>query len=136
MYLLLVSSGSTLGSGEACALALGAARATTTVGRGERKVNVLLAVETDDERGDVDDLLANADVALLDQDTGVVDRLGKTELEDLGLEAALEEILGLEVEHVIELFFCFVFYLNRNEINVTNKISLPCSCSRRAHRCG
>ena len=79
------------------------AGAATTERRGEREVNVLLRVETDDERGDVDDLLADADVALADQDTGVVDRLGKAELVDESLEAALQEILSLEGQDVIEL---------------------------------
>jgi hypothetical protein len=75
----------------------------TTVGRGEGEVNVLLGVETDDERRNVDDLLADADVALTDQDTGVVDGLGETELVDAGLEAALQEILNLQGKDVIEL---------------------------------
>jgi nucleoside-triphosphatase THEP1 len=43
------------------------------------------------------------DVALADQDTGVVDRLGKTELVDAGLETALEEVLDLKGQDVIEL---------------------------------
>jgi hypothetical protein len=64
---------------------------------------VLLGVETDNERGNVDDLLADADVALADQNTGVVDRLGKAELVDESLEAALQEILSLEGQDVIEL---------------------------------
>lgn len=64
---------------------------------------MLLGVEADHERGDVDDLLADADVALTDQDTGVVDGLGETELVDARLETALQEILNLEGEHVIEL---------------------------------
>lgn len=84
------------------ALALDTAGAAAAVGRLERVVDVLLRVEADNERGDVDDLLADADVALADEDTGVVDRLGEAELEDLGLEAALEEVLGLEGEHVVE----------------------------------
>jgi hypothetical protein len=46
---------------------------------------VLLRVEADNERRNVDDLLADADVALTDQDTGVVNGLGETELVDLGL---------------------------------------------------
>lgn len=74
-----------------------------TKGRGQGEVDVLLGVETDHERGNVDDLLADADVALADQDTGVVDRLGETELVDTGLQAALEEILDLEGQDVIEL---------------------------------
>ena len=38
----------------------------------------LLRVESDNERRNVDDLLANSDVPLPDKDTGVVNRLGKT----------------------------------------------------------
>jgi hypothetical protein len=75
----------------------------TAEGRGQGEVNVLLGVETDDERRNVDDLLADADVTLANQDTGVVDRLGEAELVDAGLEAALEEILNLEGQDVIEL---------------------------------
>lgn len=72
-------------------------------GRGQGEVNVLLRVETDDERRNVDDLLADTDVALADQDTGVVDGLGKAELVDASLKAALQEILDLEGQDVIEL---------------------------------
>ena len=79
------------------------AGAAATEGRGQGEVDVLLGVETDDEGRHVDDLLADADVALTDQDTGVVDGLGKTELVDAGLQAALEEILNLEGQDVIEL---------------------------------
>jgi hypothetical protein len=43
------------------------------------------------------------DVALADQDTGVVDRLGETELVDAGLETALQEVLNLKGQDVIEL---------------------------------
>lgn len=43
------------------------------------------------------------DVSLLDEDTGVVDRLGETQLVNAGLEAALEEVLDLEGQDVIEL---------------------------------
>lgn len=64
---------------------------------------MLLGVETDNEGGDIDDLLANTDVALANQDTGVVDGLGKTELVDTGLQAALQEILNLQGQDVIEL---------------------------------
>jgi len=41
-------------------------------------------------------------VALADENASVVNRLGKTRLEDLGLEAALHEVLGLEGEDVVE----------------------------------
>lgn len=63
---------------------------------------MLLGVETDNERRDVDDLLADTDVTLADEDTGVVDRLGEARLEDLSLKTALKEILDLEGKHVIE----------------------------------
>jgi hypothetical protein len=38
-----------------------ATRASSTEWRGKGEVNVLLGVETDDERGDVDDLLSDTD---------------------------------------------------------------------------
>lgn len=43
------------------------------------------------------------DVALADQDTGVVDGLGESELVDTSLQATLQEILNLEGQDVIEL---------------------------------
>jgi len=93
---------------------------------------VHLAVGSDQERRDVDDLLANSarqekreaiasemmlarrtsgereekdipDVSLPDEHAGVVDRSGEAELEDRGLEATLEEVLGGEREDVVEL---------------------------------
>lgn len=64
---------------------------------------MLLGVEPDDEGGHVDHLLADADVPLPDEDAGVVDGLGQPQLEHLGLEAALQEVLDLEAQHVIEL---------------------------------
>jgi len=76
---------------------------------------VLLGVETDNERRDVDDLLADADVALLDEDTGVMDRLGETELVDLGLEPSFQEIFVLQGEHVIELHAAFVQDTDTNQ---------------------
>jgi len=42
-------------------------------------------------------------VPLADENTSVVDGLGKTELVDASLEAALQEILNLQGKHVIEL---------------------------------
>lgn len=84
------------------------AGATTAEGRGQGEVDVLLGVETDHEGGHVDDLLADADVALADQDTGVVDGLGETELVDASLQTALKEILDLEGQDVIELHAALV----------------------------
>lgn len=78
-------------------------RAAATEWRVQGEVNVLLGVETDDERRNVDNLLANTDVALADENTSVVDRLGKTELVDASLETTLQEILELKGKHVIEL---------------------------------
>lgn len=46
-------------------LAPDAAGAASTEGRGQGEVDVLLRVETDNERGDVDDLLADAAKALV-----------------------------------------------------------------------
>merc|ERR1719187_1031344 len=86
-----------------CVSPLDAAGSSTTEGRLEAEVNVLLGVEPHDEAGYVDHLLPNSNVTLSDEDTSMVDRLGKSKLEHLGLKTTLQEILNLETEHVIEL---------------------------------
>jgi hypothetical protein len=114
-------------------LAADTSRTATTEGRGESEVNVLLGVETDHEGWNVDDLLADTipllvrytcelnsdknipDVTLADQDTGVVDRLGKTELVDTGLETTLQEILNLQGQDVIELHAGLVEHTDTNQ---------------------
>jgi hypothetical protein len=69
---------------------------------------VLLRVESDDERRNVDNLLANSDVSLADQNTGMVNGLGQSELVDTGLETTLQEVLDLQSQHVIQLHARFV----------------------------
>ena len=76
---------------------------------------MLLRVQADDEAGDVDNLLSDADVALLDEHAGVVDRLGQAELVHAGLQAAFEKVLDLEREHIIEFHAGFVEHSNSNE---------------------
>src|SRR3569833_38872 len=96
-------------------LPLVATRTTTAQGRGQGEVDVLLRVEPDDERRHVDDLPAHADVSLADQEARVVDRLGQTQLIDQGLEAALQEVLDLEGQHVIELHARLVQHADADE---------------------
>ena len=55
------------------------------------------------------------DVPLPDEDTGVVDGLGETALEDLGLQPALQEILDLEGKHVIETHAGLVEHTDTDE---------------------
>jgi hypothetical protein len=69
----------------------------------ERERTNLLGVKPDDERRDVDHLLANTDVPLADEDTGVVDGLGEAELVDLGLQTTLHEVLDLWTKIYVEL---------------------------------
>lgn len=114
LFLLLLLGVVTTGGGSGL-LAANTAGTATTEGRGEREVDVLLGVEADHERGNVDDLLADADVTLLDQDTGVVDGLGETELVDAGLETALEEIVSLEGKDVIELHAALIEHTDANK---------------------
>ena len=52
---------------------------------------------------------------LADEDTGVVDGLGETGLEDLGLQPALQEVLDLEGKHVIETHAGLVEDTNADE---------------------
>jgi hypothetical protein len=71
--------------------------------------------QTNNERGNVDNLLANTDVTLTDKDTSVVDGLGKTELEDLSLETTFQEILNLKTQDVIELHAGLIEHTNANK---------------------
>lgn len=66
---------------------------------------MLFRVGSNNERRNVDNLLADADVALADKNSGVVDGLGKVELEDLGLKSALHEDLGGQLQDVIKRVF-------------------------------
>lgn len=97
--LVVVTSGGLSGGTLLCY----ASRRALTVGRVRRDVDVLLRAGAHVEARDVDQLAPNADVTLADEDAGVVDALGKALLEDLGLEAALKELLGGELQHEIEL---------------------------------
>jgi hypothetical protein len=101
LLLLLTLATATLGG--LGLLSADTAGAAATEGRSQGEVDVLLGVETDHEGRNVDNLLADTDVALADEDTGVVDGLGKTELVDTGLETTLKEILDLQGKNVIEL---------------------------------
>jgi hypothetical protein len=98
-----------------CFLSPNATRTSTTEGRAEREVDVLLGIETDNEGRNVDDLLANTDVSLTDENTSVVDGLSETEFVDTGLQTTLQEILNLQCQNVIELHAGFVKNTNTDE---------------------
>lgn len=105
LLVILIGSGTTrgLGGGVALRATLNTTSTGTTVGGGEGKVDELLGVESDDKGRNINELLTNTDVTLTDQDTGVMDGLGKAELEDLSLKATLQEILNLKGKDIIEL---------------------------------
>jgi nucleoside-triphosphatase THEP1 len=54
-------------------------------------------------------------VTLLDQDTSVVDGLGKTELVDTGLQTTLKEVLDTEGQDVIELHAGLIEHTNADQ---------------------
>jgi len=112
LFILFVITAFSAGLGT---LSLDATGTATTIGRGQSEINMLLGVQTDNEGGNVDNLLANTDVTLTDEDTSVVDGLGKTELEDLGLETTFQEVLNLETQDVIELHTGLIEHTNTNK---------------------
>ena len=69
-FLLGIAAAAALGFDR---LALVAARPAAAIGRGDSKVDVLLRVRAHHEGGNVDNLLADADVAMADQHARVVD---------------------------------------------------------------
>lgn len=64
---------------------------------------MLLGVQSHHEGWNVDNLLTNGNVSLGDQHSGVVDRSGKTQLEHLGLQSSLQEVLWSQGQDVIQL---------------------------------
>lgn len=94
---LLSTTGSGLGS------SLHSTGSATTVWGGWGKVNVLLGVKSHHEGWNGDNLLTNGNVSLGNENSGVVNGSGKTELENLGLESSLKEVLDLQGKNVIEL---------------------------------
>merc|ERR1712002_1055710 len=59
---------------------LNATRGSTAVGRFKGEVDVLLRIEANDETGNIDQLLANSDVPLSDEDSGMVNGFGESQL--------------------------------------------------------
>lgn len=98
LLVLLVTGGGTLGSASTSHTA-GSALA---VGGVQCQVNVLLGVNSDQERRHIHHLLSNTDMSLSNQHTGVVNGLGKTLLEDLGLKAALHKSLSGQGKDVLK----------------------------------
>ena len=115
-YLLFVSTSL---SGRGGFLSLGSAVLAIGKGGGRGVVDVTSAGSLDEEGRDVDESLADADVTLTDEDASVVDRLRKLHLVDHGLESSLEEVLGLESKHVIELQL--VLRKNTEEVEATEE---------------
>lgn len=89
--------------------------AATTEWRVQSEVDVLLGVEADNERWNIDNLLADADVSLADEDTSVVNGLSKAKLVDASLKTALQEIFHLKGQNVIELHAGLVEDTDANE---------------------
>merc|ERR1712173_197039 len=71
---------------------------STSEGRLEAEVNVLLRVEPDDEGRDVDNLFPHPNVPLSDQNSGVMNRLGQPQLENLSLQPTLQKVLNLQTQ--------------------------------------
>lgn len=98
LFISIATSSSLLGG----AASGDTARSTLTIGRVDGQVDVFLGVSSHSEGWHVDQLLADANMALTDQDTGVMDGLGKVELEDLGLQTSLHEDLCGQLQDVIQ----------------------------------
>ena len=63
---------------------------------------------------------------LADKDTGMVDALGESELEDLGLQPSLQEVFNLQAEDVIQLHLTLVEHTDSDQ---TPQQSISCNDS-------
>lgn len=66
-------------------------------------LDVLLRANSHKVAGNVNELLSNGDVALSDEDSGVMDRVSELSLSDDGLESSLHHLGEGETQDVIEL---------------------------------
>ena len=55
------------------------------------------------------------DVSLFDEDAGVVNGFGQTQLEDLCLEATLQEVFLPKTQHVIQLHLVLIQHTNAHQ---------------------
>ena len=70
---------------------------------GRSDLDVLLRRDSDHERGDVHELLADGDVSLSDHHSGMMDRVGDLLLGHEGLKSSLHELVDGQSKNVIEL---------------------------------
>ena len=70
---------------------------------GSTPLDVLLGADANHKGWDIDSLFADGDVPSVNEDTGVVDRVGKVALLDESLQSALQELGRSQTEHIIEL---------------------------------
>lgn len=54
-------------------------------------------------------------MSLADQHTGMMDGLGKSQFEHLGLQATLQEVLNFQAQHVIKLHAALVQHTNAHK---------------------
>jgi hypothetical protein len=92
------------GSALSLLLCLGSAELASLEDGGGGELDVLLRAHSDQVAGDVHELLADGNVSLSDEHSGVVDGVGELSLGDEGLESSLHDLGEGESQDVIELF--------------------------------
>lgn len=91
-------------------LPLYSSRTSLTERTVEGKVNMLLAVHSDQKGRNVNNSSSHADVSLADENTGVVHGFSQTHLEDHSLKTAVEKLIDSQSENEIE----FLLFLRQN----------------------
>ena len=89
-------------------LSLGSSELAGSLARGGGKSDELLGGSSHEERRDSDELLADGDVSLSDEDTGLMDGSGEVSLDNEGLETSFHELVDGQTEDVIELSLVLV----------------------------
>ena len=81
---------------------------------------MLLRIHMNHEGRRVNNLLTNTDVSLLNELTSMMNGLGETELEDLGLQSAIHQLSSGKLKNVVELH---VFLRDKTEAGHTTNNS-------------
>jgi hypothetical protein len=89
--------------------------APATKGRRKGEVDMLLGIETHNKGRNINNLLPNSNMSLTDKNASMMNGLCETKLIDAGLQAALQEVLNLQSQDVIQLHARLVKNANANK---------------------
>lgn len=95
-------------------LSLGSAKLASLEDGSGSELNVLLRADSDQVAWDVDELFANSNVSLSDENSGMMDGVSELSLGNESLESSLHDLRRGKTQDVIELSFILLQHSESN----------------------